>query len=152
MYGGESSWWGVVRICFMSCWCSVQPWILQGQQGISTCMYMYVYMYQKEQIQLSSKWSWIICGHTKIIRYVYGYTYHGFESLNKGTFSVWNMSCTDYWAQLKANLIHYMQETSSHQWLTIDLFTNVSQSYGCFFPRDLITSHFVNMYLTMVFQ
>ena len=34
----------------------------------------------------------------------------------------------------------------------IDLFTNVSQIYGCFFPRDLVTSHFINLYLTMVFQ
>ena len=34
-----------------------------------------------------------------------------------------------------------------------DLFTNVSQIYGCFFPRDLVTSHFINLYLTiMVFQ
>ena len=35
---------------------------------------------------------------------------------------------------------------------SIDLFTNVSQIYGCFFPRDLVTSHFINLYLTMVFQ
>ena len=35
---------------------------------------------------------------------------------------------------------------------TIDLFTNVSQIYGCFFPRDLVMSHFINLYLTMVFQ
>ena len=35
----------------------------------------------------------------------------------------------------------------------MDLFTNVSQIYGiCFFPRDLVTSHFINLYLTMVFQ
>ena len=36
----------------------------------------------------------------------------------------------------------------------IDLFTNVSQIYGCFFPQDLITIHFINMYLhvPMVFQ
>ena len=34
----------------------------------------------------------------------------------------------------------------------IDLFTNVSQIYGCFFPRDLVMSHFINLYLTMVFQ
>ena len=33
-----------------------------------------------------------------------------------------------------------------------NLFTNVSQIYGCFFPRDLVTSHFINLYLTMVFQ
>ena len=33
----------------------------------------------------------------------------------------------------------------------IDPFTiNVSQIYGCFFPRDLVTSHFINLYLTMV--
>ena len=31
---------------------------------------------------------------------------------------------------------------------TIDLFANVSQIYGCFFPRDLVTSHFINLYLT----
>ena len=24
--------------------------------------------------------------------------------------------------------------------------------YGCFFPRDLVLSHFINLYLTMVFQ
>ena len=35
---------------------------------------------------------------------------------------------------------------------TIDLFTNVSQMYGCFFPQDLVTSHFINLYLTTVFQ
>ena len=36
---------------------------------------------------------------------------------------------------------------------TIDLFTiNVSQIYGYFFPRDLVTSHFINLYLTIVFQ
>ena len=29
---------------------------------------------------------------------------------------------------------------------------NISQIYGCFFPRDLLTSHFINLYLTMVFQ
>ena len=34
----------------------------------------------------------------------------------------------------------------------IDLFTNVSQIYGCFFPQDLVTSHFINLYLAMVFQ
>ena len=34
----------------------------------------------------------------------------------------------------------------------IDLFTNVHQIYGCFFPRDLVTSHFINLYLTMVLQ
>ena len=34
----------------------------------------------------------------------------------------------------------------------IDLFTNVSQIYRCFFPQDLVTSHFINLYLTMVFQ
>ena len=34
---------------------------------------------------------------------------------------------------------------------SIDLFTNVSQIYGCFFPRDLVTSHFINLYL-MIFQ
>ena len=36
--------------------------------------------------------------------------------------------------------------------ISIDLFTNVSHIYGCFFPRDLVTSHFINLYLTMVFQ
>ena len=34
----------------------------------------------------------------------------------------------------------------------LDLFTNVSQIYGCFFPWDLVMSHFINLYLTMVFQ
>ena len=34
---------------------------------------------------------------------------------------------------------------------SINLFTNVSQIYGCFFPRDLVTIHFINLYLTMVF-
>ena len=27
-----------------------------------------------------------------------------------------------------------------------------SQSYGCFFSWDRVTSHFINLYLTMVFQ
>ena len=36
--------------------------------------------------------------------------------------------------------------------LSIDLFTNVSQIYGCFYPQDLVTRHFINLYLTMVFQ
>ena len=34
--------------------------------------------------------------------------------------------------------------------IVIDLFssmTNVSQIYGCFFPPDLVTSHFINLYL-----
>ena len=30
--------------------------------------------------------------------------------------------------------------------IAIDLFTNNSQIYGCFFPRDLVTSHFINLY------
>ena len=34
----------------------------------------------------------------------------------------------------------------------IDLFTNVNQIYGGFLPRDLVTSHFIYLYLTMVFQ
>ena len=34
----------------------------------------------------------------------------------------------------------------------IDLFTNVGQIYGCFFPLDLVTNHFINLHLTMVFQ
>ena len=29
--------------------------------------------------------------------------------------------------------------------IAIDLFTNVSQIYGCFFPWDLVTSHFINL-------
>ena len=33
-----------------------------------------------------------------------------------------------------------------------DPFTNVSQICGCFFPRDLVTFHFINLYLTVVFQ
>ena len=37
-------------------------------------------------------------------------------------------------------------------YVSIDLFTSVSQIYGCFFPRDLVTSHFINLYLTMAFQ
>ena len=32
------------------------------------------------------------------------------------------------------------------------LLTNVSQIYGCFFPQDLVRGHFINLYLTMVFQ
>ena len=36
--------------------------------------------------------------------------------------------------------------------MRIDLFTNASQIYGCFYPRDLVTSHFINLYLPMVFQ
>ena len=36
--------------------------------------------------------------------------------------------------------------------ISIDLFTNVSQIYGCFFPRNLGTSHFINLYLTMLYQ
>ena len=36
--------------------------------------------------------------------------------------------------------------------MAIDLFTIVSQIYGCFLPRDLVTSHFINLYLKMVFQ
>ena len=37
--------------------------------------------------------------------------------------------------------------------LILDPFTNyVSQVYGCFFPGELVTSHFINLYLTMVFQ
>ena len=33
--------------------------------------------------------------------------------------------------------------------LAIDLFTNVSQIYGCYFPRDLVMSHFIYLlYLT----
>ena len=33
---------------------------------------------------------------------------------------------------------------------SIDLFTHVSQIYGCFFPQDLVTNHFINLFLTMV--
>ena len=36
--------------------------------------------------------------------------------------------------------------------LPIELFTNVSQIYGCFFHPDLVMRHFINLYLTMVFQ
>ena len=36
--------------------------------------------------------------------------------------------------------------------LAIDLFTNVSQIYGFLPPREPLTSHFINLYLTMVFQ
>ena len=36
--------------------------------------------------------------------------------------------------------------------LAIGLFTNVNQIYGSVFPRDLVTSHFINLDLTMVFQ
>ena len=38
------------------------------------------------------------------------------------------------------------------QYLILDLFTDVSQIYGCFFPWDVVTSHFINLCLTMVFQ
>ena len=45
-----------------------------------------------------------------------------------------------------------MWSINNYQKIYIDLFTNVSQIYGCFFPRGLVTSHFINLYLTMVFQ
>ena len=41
-----------------------------------------------------------------------------------------------------------MDEVCNLETLQIDLFTNVSQIYGCLFPRDLATSHFINLYLT----
>ena len=34
----------------------------------------------------------------------------------------------------------------------IDRFTSDSHMYGCFFPRELVTSYFINLYLAMVFQ
>ena len=36
--------------------------------------------------------------------------------------------------------------------LVIDHITNVSQIYGCSFPRDPVTSHLSNLYLTMAFE
>ena len=39
---------------------------------------------------------------------------------------------------------------SAYKTSLIDLFTNVSQIYGCFFPWDPVTSHFINLYLTML--
>ena len=45
----------------------------------------------------------------------------------------------------------YVCDQSSHR-QPIELFTTVSLIYGCFFPRDLVTSHFINLHLTMVFQ
>ena len=42
-------------------------------------------------------------------------------------------------------------DTNLHDW-TIDIFTNVSQIYGYFFLRDLVTSHFINLYLYRVSQ
>ena len=45
----------------------------------------------------------------------------------------------------------YVCDQSSHR-QPIELFTTVSLIYGCSFPRDLVTSHFINLHLTMVFQ
>ena len=41
----------------------------------------------------------------------------------------------------------YLGMQLEYNWNAIDLFTNVnSQIYGCFFPRDLVTSHIINLY------
>ena len=59
-------------------------------------------------------------------------------NINQGwtSFRKWQEACSHY--------------HTNHYEMPIDWFT--IQIYGCFFSRDLVTSHFINLYLTMVFQ
>ena len=50
------------------------------------------------------------------------------------------------------NEFRFILVSSSSCTMTLDRFTNVSQIYGCFFPRDPVTSHIIELYLTMMFQ
>ena len=67
-----------------------------------------------------------------------------------------NVMCCDYrqnCIESKWSPIAHLDKLHLAQSSAIDLFTiNVSQIYGCFFPWDLVKSHFINLYLTMVYK
>ena len=100
------------------------------------------------------KWQWVCIG-VKFVKTRIFYVQSWQIVQNQCCKTNWVCSLILIMISLSCEAHMTFREKTMHSLIplnVIDLFTNVSPIYGCFFLLDLVAIHFTNLYLIMEFQ